>query len=111
MDKIPNATLLKNLCPTCWSSIHSICKSIKIAFVGILATLEFLSTDSNQRNAITHEAKSIYNKIKSLEFVFLLVVWTPILEKFDKTSKNLQLVNIDLSLYDSLLKSRSTKQL
>lgn len=90
MDKTPNATLLKNVRPIRWSSIHSVCKSIKIAYVVILVVLEFLSTDSNQRNAIKHEAKSIYNKIKSLEFVFLLVVWTPILEKFDKTSNNLQ---------------------
>ncbi|KAL5239106.1 hypothetical protein ACI65C_006516 [Semiaphis heraclei] len=36
-----------------------------------------------------------------------IVVWTPLLERFDKTSKSLQLINIDLScvvsLYDSLV--------
>jgi len=66
-----------------------------------------LYNDSNQRNAVKHEAKSIYNKIKSLDFVFLLVVWTPLLVRFDKTSTSLQLINIDLSsvvsLYDSLV--------
>ncbi|KAL4085003.1 hypothetical protein QTP88_027852 [Uroleucon formosanum] len=106
LDKISNAQLLKNLCPTRWSSRHSVCKSIKKGYVGVLAALEMLYNDSNQRNSVKHEAKSIYNKIKSLDFVFLLVVWMPILERFDKTSKSLQLINIDLScvvsLYDSL---------
>lgn len=107
LDQIPNAQLLKNLCPTRWSSRHSVCKSIKNGYVGILAALEIIYNDLNQRNAVKHEAKSIYNKIKSLDFVFLLVVWTPLLERFDKTSKSLQLINIDLScvvsLYDSLV--------
>ncbi|KAL5246211.1 hypothetical protein ACI65C_013619 [Semiaphis heraclei] len=107
VHQIPNAQLLKNLCPTRWSSRHSVCKSIKNGYVGILAALEIIYNDLNQRNAVKHEAKSIYNKIKSLDFVFLLVVWTPLLERFDKTSKSLQLINIDLScvvsLYDSLV--------
>ncbi|XP_022182219.1 zinc finger MYM-type protein 1-like [Myzus persicae] len=107
LDQIPNAQLLKNLCPTRWSSRHSVCKSIKNGYVGILAALEIIYNDLNQRNAVKHESKSIYNKIKSLDFVFLLVVWTPLLERFDKTSKSLQLINIDLScvvsLYDSFV--------
>jgi len=74
LDEIPNAQLLKNLCPTRWSSRHPVCKSIKNGYVGILAALEMLYNDSNQRNAVKHEAKSIYSKIKSLDFVFLLVV-------------------------------------
>lgn len=80
---------------------------MKVGYAGILSALDFISTDINQRNITKHEAKSICNKIKFLEFVFLLTVWTSTLERFGKTLKSLQSDNIDslnvVSLYDSLL--------
>lgn len=56
----------------------------------ILLTLKFLSIDYNQQNCIKHKTKSyiiIYNKIKSLELLFLSAVWTLTFEAFDKNSK------------------------
>jgi hypothetical protein len=41
-------------------------------------------------------------KINSLEFSFLLSMWSPILKRFDAMSKTLQSENIDLSIVISL---------
>lgn len=102
-NKIPNVQILKNVCLTRWSSRHSLCKSIKNGYVGVLSTSKILFTDSNKWNVVKHEAKSNYYKIKSLLFIFLSIVL--LLERFDKTSNSLQLINIDWScvvfLYDS----------
>lgn len=45
------------------------------------------------------------NKKKKLEFVFVLKMWSPILNRFDATSKTLQSINIDLSIVVSLYES------
>lgn len=55
LNKIPNAKLPKNLCPTRWSSHYSLCKSIKVGYAGILSALKFLSTDINQKNVTKHK--------------------------------------------------------
>lgn len=52
---IPNSTLLKNLCPTRWSSRYSVCKSIKNGNYGILAALQIISNDTSHRPATRHE--------------------------------------------------------
>lgn len=49
LNKISNATLPKNLCPTRWSSRYAVCKSIKVGYAGILSALKFLSTDINKK--------------------------------------------------------------
>ncbi|XP_026819360.1 zinc finger MYM-type protein 1-like [Rhopalosiphum maidis] len=60
----------------------------------------------DHKTSVRHEAESLYKKIETLEFSFMIALWTPILERFDATSKNLQRINIDLScvvkLYESL---------
>ncbi|KAL4126551.1 hypothetical protein QTP88_010772 [Uroleucon formosanum] len=67
---------------------------------------EVIYSDKNQRPAVCHEAKSIYKKMSTLEFLFMLCMWYPILKRFEATSKALQLENFDLSnvisLYTSL---------
>lgn len=51
---------------------------------------------------------TIKKKFEKLEFVFILKMWTLILNRFDNTIKILQYINIDLSivvtLYDPLKK-------
>lgn len=43
--------------------------------------------------------------MEKLEFIFMLKMWTPILNRFDVTSKTLQSVNINLSIVVSLYES------
>ncbi|KAL4132816.1 hypothetical protein QTP88_009908 [Uroleucon formosanum] len=97
---------VKNLCPTRWSSRFSVCKSLKIGFKGVLNSLKSIALNLDQKAGIRHEAESMYKKIDTLEFSFMIALWTSILERFDATSKNLQRINIDLGcvvkLYESL---------
>ncbi|KAL4090352.1 hypothetical protein QTP88_025209 [Uroleucon formosanum] len=103
---IPNSMFVNNLCPTRWSSRLSVCKSLKIGFKGVLNSLKSIALNLDQKAAIRHEAESMHKKIDTLKFSFMIPLWTPILERFDATSKNVQSVNIDLScvvkLYQSL---------
>jgi len=98
--------LLKNLCPTRWSSRYFVCKSIKNGYKKIVVALQNISEDVSQGPATRHEALALFKKMKNLEFTFMLVLWTPILERFNMTSKSLQCVDMDLSsvvkLYTSL---------
>lgn len=89
--------MLKNLCSTRWSSRYFICKSIKNGYNGIVAALQNISEDVSQRPATRHEALTLFKKIKIQEFTLMLVLWTPILGRFNMTSKSLQCINIDLS--------------
>jgi hypothetical protein len=68
---IPNSTMLKKLCPTRCSSRYFVCKSIKNGYNGIVAALQSISEDVNQRPATKHEA--LFKKMKNLEFTFMLV--------------------------------------
>lgn len=104
LKSIPNATMLKNLCPTRWSSRYFVCKSIKNGFNGIVAALQNISEDVSQRPATRHEALTLFKKIKNLEFTFKLILWTPILERLNMTSKSLQCINMDLSSVVQLYK-------
>ncbi|XP_025192654.1 zinc finger MYM-type protein 1-like [Melanaphis sacchari] len=103
LKDVPNSTLLKNLCPTRWSSRYAVCKSIKNGYPGIIAALQEISKDISQRPATIYEAIALNKKIENLEFIFMLVLWTPILERFNMTSKSLQFVDIDLNNFDILL--------
>jgi hypothetical protein len=72
----------------------------------VLNSLKSITSNLDQKVGIRHEAESMYKKIDTLEFSFMTALWTPISERFNATSKNLQRINIDLScvvkLYESL---------
>jgi len=106
LNSILNSTLLKNVCPTRWSSRYFVCKSIKNGYKKIVVALQNISEDVSQRPATRHEALALFKKMKNIEFTFMLVLWTPILERFNMTSKSLQCVDMDLlsvvKLYTSL---------
>lgn len=104
LSSIPNSTMLKNVCPTRWSSRYFFCKSIKNGYNGIVAALQSISEYVNQRPITRHEALALFKKMKNLELTFMIVLWTPIL-RFYMTNKSLQCVNIDLSSVVKLYKS------
>ena len=68
--------------------------------------MKSIALNLDQKTGLRHEAESMYKKIDMLVFSFMIALWTPILERFNATRKNLQHVNIDLScvviLYESL---------
>lgn len=89
-----------------WSSRYIVCQSLKIGFKGVLRSLKTIHLSLDQKIGVRHEGEVIYKKIDELEFSFMITLWTPVLERFDATSKSLQRINIDLScvvkLYESL---------
>ncbi|XP_008182354.1 zinc finger MYM-type protein 1-like [Acyrthosiphon pisum] len=62
LNSIPNSTLLKNLCPTRWSSRYFVCKSIKNGYKKIVVALQNISEDVSQRPATRHEALALLKK-------------------------------------------------
>jgi len=62
LNSIPNSTLLKNLCPTRWSSRYFVCKSIKNGYKKIVVALQNISEDVSQRPATRHEALALFKK-------------------------------------------------
>ncbi|KAL5239234.1 hypothetical protein ACI65C_006644 [Semiaphis heraclei] len=81
------------------------CKGVLSGYKEILEVLKILSEDTTQSPPTRHEANSIKKKLEKLEFVFMLKVWTPILQRFDATSKTLQSKDINLSIIVSLYES------
>jgi len=99
-------THLKKLCTTRWSSRYDVCIALLRGYDKIKNALLTISNDDLQKKETKHEALSILNKISTLEFAFMICMWTPILKRFNATSLTLQSVSIDLSivikLYESL---------
>nr|XP_047135417.1 zinc finger MYM-type protein 1-like [Hydra vulgaris] len=67
-----------------------------------------LVDDKKEKSITRSEANGLYLKLDSLETAVMATLWGDILEKFNKTSKQLQSVEIDLetvvSLYESLIR-------
>nr|XP_047138958.1 zinc finger MYM-type protein 1-like [Hydra vulgaris] len=66
------------------------------------------ANDKTEKSITRLEANGIYLKLDSLETAIMATLWGDILERFNKTSKQLQSVEIDLetvvSLYESLIR-------
>lgn len=81
-------TRLKKLCSTRWSSKHDVCIALLCGYGKIKDALVTISNDDLQKKETKHETLSILNKISTLEFVFMICMWTPILKRFNATSLN-----------------------
>ena len=77
-------------------------------YAQVFSALTTICDDEGQKKDTRHEARSIKNKIESLNFCFMICMWTPILQRFNTTSISLQSIDIDLAtvvtLYESLEK-------
>ncbi|KAL5239307.1 hypothetical protein ACI65C_006717 [Semiaphis heraclei] len=104
-QRTKNNSIDKVLKKEMWSSRHEACKGVLSGYKEILEVLKTLSEDTTQSPPTRHEANSIKKKLEKLEFVFMLKVWTPILQRFDATSKTLQSKDINLSIVVSLYES------
>nr|XP_047132496.1 uncharacterized protein LOC124811214 [Hydra vulgaris] len=66
------------------------------------------ANDKTEKSITRSEANGLYLKLDSLETAIMATLWGDILERFNKTSKQLQSVEIDLetvvSLYESLIR-------
>ncbi|KAL4149943.1 hypothetical protein QTP88_003794 [Uroleucon formosanum] len=108
IEKNPGCVKIKKLCSTRWSSRYDVCRAMCNGYAQVLSALNTICDDEGQKKDTRHEARSIKNKIESLNFCFMICMWTPILQRFNATSISLQSIDIDLAtvvtLYDSLEK-------
>ncbi|XP_065678120.1 zinc finger MYM-type protein 1-like [Hydra vulgaris] len=99
---------LKKLSDTRWSARSDASISLNKSWIEIINALSFIKDDKTEKSITRSEANGLYLKLDSLETAIMATLWGDILERFNKTSKQLQSVEIDLetvvSLYESLIR-------
>ncbi|KAL4089440.1 hypothetical protein QTP88_024475 [Uroleucon formosanum] len=105
LKKYNNSTL-KSLSDTRWSARDDACHSLKTNWAGVKKALLDLKHDKLQKPLTRSEAEGLLRQLSRLETSFMTEFWNDVLHTFNKTSKLLQSVQIDLStvveLYNSL---------
>ena len=95
------------MCTTRWSS-HADATDALINVYLIFKELikQFIENKDCYLNAISlNEAKWLFNKFNNLETSLFTVIWNTILERINRTSKELQSTSLDLNTAVILLKS------
>ncbi|XP_050521721.1 zinc finger MYM-type protein 1-like [Daktulosphaira vitifoliae] len=102
-----NSKVLKSLSQTRWSARGDACKSLCVSWNEIMAVLKIITCDMSEKPSTRFEASGLLNHFDSLEMCFPTLLWNDVLERFNKVSKSLQSINIELStivkLYHSLV--------
>uniref|UniRef100_A0A2S2NB80 Zinc finger MYM-type protein 1 n=1 Tax=Schizaphis graminum TaxID=13262 RepID=A0A2S2NB80_SCHGA len=103
----PESKTVKILSNTRWPSRDDACKSLNSSWNEIRNALISITNNLTEKATTINEARSILNKLDSLETAFMTVLWSCLLDRLNKASKQLQSVNIDVSvivdIYDSLI--------
>lgn len=101
-----NLKVPKRLSDTRWSARADACQALESAYEEIQRALEELRDDQDQAPATRSEARALLPRFQQLETGVLTSIWNSILQRFNKTSKTIQAVHMDLStvveLYTSL---------
>ncbi|XP_065642178.1 zinc finger MYM-type protein 1-like [Hydra vulgaris] len=105
---VPCSAHSLNLVDTRWSARSDASISLNKNWIEIINALSFIKDDKTEKSITRSEANGLYLKSDSLETAIIATLWGDILERFNKTSKQLQSVEIDLetvvSLYESLIR-------
>ena len=103
----PESKTVKTLSNTRWSTRDDACKSLNSSWNEIRNALISITNNLTEKATTINEARSILNKLDSLETAFMTVLWGCLLDRLNKAIKQLQSVNIDVSviidIYDSLI--------
>ncbi|XP_050059838.1 uncharacterized protein LOC114132255 [Aphis gossypii] len=96
-----------SLSDTRWSARDDACHSLKTNWAGMKKALLDLKHDKLQKPLTRSEADGLLRQLNRLETSFMTEFWNDVLHTFNKTSKLLQSVQIDLStvveLYNTLV--------
>lgn len=107
LTKTENVSL-KKLSDTRWSARSDASISLNKNWNEIINALSFIKNDKSEKSITRSEANGLYLKLDCLETAIMATLWGDILERFNKTSKQLQSVEIDLEtvicLYESLIR-------
>ncbi|KYN06054.1 Zinc finger MYM-type protein 1, partial [Cyphomyrmex costatus] len=106
VENQPGMLLPKSLSNTRWSARAEACRALVNSWGSLRDALDDIVEDASEKPTTKAEAEGLLQQFGSLETAIMVVVWSDILERFDKTNKSLQRVNIDLTtvvqLYNAL---------
>ncbi|XP_004212877.3 zinc finger MYM-type protein 1-like [Hydra vulgaris] len=100
-----NQLVLKRLSDTRWSAHSAATKALSKGFKYVKTVLENIAEDPEEKVEARTTAAGIAKKMDQLEYGILLELWTPILDRFHKTSLKLQSPQLDLNEAVQLLTS------
>lgn len=78
-----NKTTIKSLSKTRWSARSDAVKTLNNSWTVILKVLRFIIDDVTQKNTTRDEAKTIYNKLNTLEMCLMSKIWGFLLNRIN----------------------------
>ncbi|CAH1099367.1 unnamed protein product [Psylliodes chrysocephalus] len=91
---------------TRWSARHDACRAVNESKEVIFKSLDKIASDCDERHSTRNEARTISEKLSSLETTIMAALWGSILERFNKVNVKLQYEITELgkivAYYDSL---------
>uniref|UniRef100_T1IKZ5 Uncharacterized protein n=1 Tax=Strigamia maritima TaxID=126957 RepID=T1IKZ5_STRMM len=68
-----------------WSARADACRSLCCSWNELMAALQIIANDANEKPSTRSEASGLLNSLYSMETCFLSLLWNDILEKFNKS--------------------------
>ncbi|XP_046608527.1 zinc finger MYM-type protein 1-like [Neodiprion virginianus] len=106
VENQPGMLLPKSLSGTRWSARAEACRALVRSWESLRDALDDIAENGSEKPSTKAEAEGLSQQFGLLETAIMAVTWSDILERFEKTNKSLQRVNIDLTtlvqLYDAL---------
>ena len=99
---------VKRLSDTRWSAHSDAIRAQKMGYTDIKNLLEVISEDEEEKADARLEAKGLFSMMDQLETGIMVELWSTILERFNKTSKQLQNPKLDLNSATQMLESLKT---
>ena len=97
--------MIKNLSGTRWCADASAVKALRKNYSAILVTLSSLTTNDDENPSTKSEASVLLKKLQKFENILNIVVWDTLLQRFNKTSIDLQKTSFNLNKVTKLYKS------
>lgn len=103
----PESKTLKGLSETRWSARESACKGLCENLDGVMLALKNYEENTNEKPLVRSEATGLLRSLNRLETVFMMELWSDILDRFEQVSQTLQKIETSIErvvrLYDSLV--------
>ena len=99
--------VVKKLCSTRWSARADAVEALKKGYLVIGNVLQKFSNNKDQKAECRQQARGLYEQMKILETGIMVILWSKLLERFQKTSVALQSSTLDLNKACGLLDSLS----
>lgn len=106
-SKVTKSKVPKSLSKTRWQAHSMATSAILDSYDGIISALHQLYIDTAEKGETRNQAINILNKMEELEFMFMLYLWSYLLDEFHKTSQSLQDPRISLDVCRKLYASLS----